>query len=151
MANSVDFDSLTLEQQKECICIITECSARSACDSIAFADPESNELKLLRLSSISQAVFARDAKLAASLIRHSDFSSSLLHIVDGCPALRDPATFEEAFAEAKREHVDRERQEIINDFATKPDCLPPKKSKLKNNTKKAIAWRTKFVKVIFSC
>ena len=66
MANSVDFDSLTLEQQKESICIITECSARSARDSIAFADPESNELKLMRLNSISQAVFTRDAKLAAS-------------------------------------------------------------------------------------
>ena len=127
MANSLDFDSLTLEQQKECIRITTECSARAARDSIALAEPESNELTLMRLNSISQAVFTRDSKLAAALIGHSDFSSNLLQIVDGCPALRDPPAFEEAFAEAKRQHIDRERQEIINDFANKPDCLPQKK------------------------
>ena len=103
-----------------------ECSARSARDSIAFAESESNELKLMRLSSISQAVFTEDSKLAASLIGRSDFSSSLLHIVDGCPALRDSSAFEEAFAEAKRQHIDKERQEIIKDFPTNLIVSPRK-------------------------
>ena len=53
IAGSVDFSALTLEQQKECICIIIETSAKSARDSIAFSDPEDLELRLMRLSSIS--------------------------------------------------------------------------------------------------
>ena len=57
MADSADLDSLTLEDQKECICIIAEASARAARDAFAFAEPESNELKLMRLNSISQAIF----------------------------------------------------------------------------------------------
>ena len=46
MADSVDSSALTLEQQKECICIITEASAKSARDSIAFSNPEDIELRL---------------------------------------------------------------------------------------------------------
>ena len=36
MADSVEFSALTLDHQKECISIITEASAKSARDSIAF-------------------------------------------------------------------------------------------------------------------
>ena len=147
MADSADFSALTLEQQKECICIITEASAKSARDSIAFSNPEDIELRLMRLNSISQAVFTQDRKLADALIGHSEFSAKLLAVVDGCPALRDPSAFEEAFASAKRQHIEKERLDIINDFSNKPDSLPQKNSKLKSNTRKSIAWRNKFAKV----
>ena len=102
MADIVDLDALTLGQQKECICIITESSARSARDCVAFADPEDNELRLIRLNSISQAVVTKDAKPASSLIRYSPFSYSLLDIVDGRPAPRDPAAFEEVFDKIRK-------------------------------------------------
>ena len=70
MADAVDFAELSLEHQKECIVIITESSARAARDAIAFSDPEDNELKLMRLNSISQSIATGDAKLAAAVIRH---------------------------------------------------------------------------------
>ena len=119
--------------------IITEASAKSARDIIAFANPEDIELRLMRLNSISQAVFTSDAKLAT-------VSASVLEIIDGRVLLRDPAAFEEVFAQAKRAHVNRERQDISNDSSNKK-CLPQKKSKLKHNTKKATAWRCKFAKI----
>ena len=118
MANSVNFEVLSLEQQKECISIITETSARAARDAIASADPEDNELKLMRLNSISQSIATGDARLAAALIRHSTFSSALLDVVESKPVLKDPQAFEEVFAEAKRVHINRKRQEILNDFPT---------------------------------
>jgi len=55
MSNSVKFHELSLEDQKECIVIITEASARAARDAIAYAEPEANELRMMRLNSIAQA------------------------------------------------------------------------------------------------
>ena len=46
------------------------------------------------------------------------FASDLLRIEESRPTLIDPAKFGEAFADAKRAHIDRERQDIINDFPT---------------------------------
>ena len=92
----------------------------------------------MRLNSISQAITSADTNFANVLVRYSSFPSDLLIISDGKPTLRNPARFEEVFAEAKRAHIDRERQDIISDFANKPDSLPQKKSKLKNNTKKRL-------------
>lgn len=108
MADSADFSASTLEQQKECICIITEASAKAARDSIAFSDPGDIELRLMRLNSIYQAALANDAKSATSLIRYPLFSVSLLETIDGRLMLRDPAAFEEVFAEATRAHIRRE-------------------------------------------
>ena len=75
MPNAVNFPELSLEDQKECIVMITEASARAARDAIAFAEPEANELKLMRLNSIAQAISTGDTILAAALIRYSNFAS----------------------------------------------------------------------------
>ena len=40
--------------------MITESSARDARDAIAFTDPESNDLRLMRLNSIAEAVATED-------------------------------------------------------------------------------------------
>ena len=104
-------------------------------DAIAFSNPEDAELKLMRLNSISQAVASGDAKLAAALVRHSTFSSELLDIVEGRPALRDPQAYEEVFAEAKRAHINRERQEILDDFPTN-QIVSLKKSPNSKTTRK---------------
>ena len=122
MSNAIDFQKLSLEEQKECIVIITEASAKAARDAISFAEPEANELRLLRLNPIAQAVSTGDSTLANALISYSPFASDLLKIEEGKPTLSDPATFEEAFAGAKRAHIDRERQDIINDYPKKPEC-----------------------------
>ena len=98
--------------------IITEASAKAARDAIAFAEPEANELRMMRLNSIAQAVSTGDSIVANALIRYYTFASDLLKIEDGKPTLSDPASFEEAFADAKRAHIDGERQDIINDFPT---------------------------------
>ena len=116
MADAVDFTALLLEHQKDCISIITESAARAARDAIAFADTEDRELRMMRLNSISQAVTSGDRKLAAALIKHSAFSAQLLELNGGKPALRDPQAFEEAFADAKRAHINKERQQNLNDF-----------------------------------
>ena len=99
--------------------MITESSARAARDAIAFADPESNDLRLMRLNSIAQAVATEDCTLAKALIAHSSFAANLLQIVACKPTLSDPASFEEAFAEAKRSHIARERPDRINVFFQK--------------------------------
>ena len=109
MANAVNFQELSLEEQKECIVIITEASARAARDAIAFAEREANELRMTRLNSIAQAISNEDFILANALIRYSAFASDLLKIEEGRPALCDPAKFEEALADAKRVHIDIER------------------------------------------
>ena len=127
MANAIDFQKLSLEEQKECIVIITEASAKAARDAIAFAGPEANELRMIRLNSIAQAVSTGDLILANALISYSTFASDLLKIEEGKPTLSDPATFEEAFADAKRAHIDRGRQDIVNDFSKKPRSLYFKK------------------------
>ena len=123
MANGINFEVSTLEQQKECITSITETSARAARDAIAFADPEDTELKLMRLNSIAQSIATGDARLAAALIRHSSFSSALLDVVESKPTLKDPQAFEEVFADAKRAHINRERPDILNEFYNLPDNL----------------------------
>ena len=74
----------------------------------------------MRLNSIAQAIFTADLKLAKALIKHSAFSAKLIHNVAGTPQLIDAAYFEEVFADAKRAHVDRDRQYIINEFADRP-------------------------------
>ena len=46
--------------------------------------------------------------------------------------------------------MDRERQGIGDACANKQDSLPQQKSKLKNNTKKAISWRKNAKVVLFA-
>ena len=79
MSNAVNFHKLSLEIQKDCIVMITEASARAARDAIAFAEPEANELKLMRLNSMAQAISIGDTILAAALIRRSPFASEFPH------------------------------------------------------------------------
>ena len=52
--------------------------------------------------------------------------SDLLKIEESRPTPIDPAKFEEASADAKRAHIDRERPDIIYDFSNNPDSLPQK-------------------------
>lgn len=81
----------------------------------------------MRLNSISQAVASGDAKLGAALIKHSAFSSQLLDFVGGRPALRDPQAFEEAFADAKWAHINKEKQHFSD------DCLANQIASLRKN------------------
>ena len=107
-----------LEDQKKCIVTITEASARAAWDAIACAEPDANELKMIRLNSIAQAISTGDTILAAALIRYSSFASDLLTIDAGAPTLKDPAKFEEVLADAERAHIDRGRHDVSDDFPT---------------------------------
>jgi endonuclease/exonuclease/phosphatase family metal-dependent hydrolase len=147
MSDAIDFTQLSLADQKSNIILIARASAIAARDAIAFADPTDISIRMMRLNSIAQAIFSSDTILASKLIKHSAYAAGHLCISSGKPSLISPSAFEEEFADARRCHINRERENILKDFECLPETCPQKKSKLKNNTKKAICWRKRFSKV----
>jgi len=89
-------------------------AALKARDVLLATSPESSDNQLLRLNSISRAIWNSDSALAEILVRESDLGKQHLLIAPGQrPSLKDPAKFEETFRVARESHLGRERVRII--------------------------------------
>jgi hypothetical protein len=58
--------------------------------------------------------------------------------VESKPVLKDPQAFEEVFAEAKRAHINKERQDILNGFPTNQIVSLKKSPNLKTTPKRQL-------------
>jgi len=110
-------------------------------------EPNSESNDLLRLGSIARALWTNDAKLAHTLIRHTELGKKHLEFDDQgrITLARAPATsFELDVASAKRKFYDKERQEIQIQLATQESEMSIKAAKrtarIEANLRKSQLW-----------
>jgi len=125
-------------------------AAIKARDALLVEDPLSPDNRLLRLSSISRAVWQQDYKLAGILTKESELGRSHLLVGSDGISLRDPSGFEECFRSAKEQHLGRERAQIIQEGGGGEGVSlreHKKKSKLRVNSSLAELWVPKSPKL----
>ena len=93
-------------------------AAVTARDHLFKCDPRSQDNDLLRLGTISRAVWSGDAFLARILVTETDLGRDHLKFVNGdVPSLSQPANFENALRLAKESFHQREQQSLAQQAA----------------------------------
>ena len=102
--------------------------------------PHSPGNVLLRLNSISRAVWHKDTHLANKLIVHSEIARNHVQIIGGVPCLIDAQLFEKALREAKNSYFARERKHLHDTLGSTLSGRSKMKGKLSYLNKKSALW-----------
>jgi len=103
LCEAADVGSLPVKERSDVLKDFARDAAKHARDVMFECAPESKVATLLRLSSISRAVWSGDLKLYNILVHESQLGRDHLCLLGGIPTLRNPGAFEEAFRAAKLE------------------------------------------------
>jgi len=126
-------------------------AALKARDVLLATSPESGDNQLLRLNSISRAIWNSDSALAEILTRESELGRQHLLVTPGQPpTLKDPAKFEETFRVARESQLGRERVQILaegggGDGSSLRELK--KRSRLRVNSELSLLWDIKAPKI----
>ena len=141
LSKAADLDSLSLEDRINLHKEIFRDAALKVRDKIANDSPTGKGATLMRLNSISRAVWKRDYSLGQLLRNNSDLGLAHIDIVRGVPQLKDPRAFEAAIAAAKSEFFEREVERVGNEFSgTRMSQVSKKKAHLASIRRKASLW-----------
>jgi len=101
LCSAAKLDNLPVKERSILIKEFARDAAIHARDVMFESVPNSKVSVLIRLSSISRAVWSGDMRLYNIITSASQLARHHLHLVGGIPALRDPGRFEEDFRCAK--------------------------------------------------
>ena len=141
-----ELDSLDLGEKNACIKQVMRVAATQVRDLLFEIDPHSNSSRLLRISSISRAVFTKDANLANILLKHSQEARTHMEIDgDGLPAIKDHIHFAEVARLAYEEHFKKRETQIKEErFVKSSEFNNTKKmNKLQANSRMSQLWNEK--------
>ena len=101
LATAVDLDSLPVHARWFAHKTIIKAAAKLTRNALLAGDCDTPFARAQSLATVSRAVWRQDVRLTKNILIHNTIAKKTIHLVNGKPALIDPAKFEEEFARAR--------------------------------------------------